>query len=423
MKFPALQVHQPIGDFYLTSIPASILLKVCFSVPHTRHSSDENGNVKDVGNQRKIINQRITSISQYLQTREATLPGTIIIAANCNRDGSIVDPMGELSHLRWQIKAGVYGDNVCELFIPSDQPLAAIVDGQHRLGGFTCVGTIAKEFMIPCAVFIDLPTPQQASIFATINFNQRAVSKSQTYELFGYNLDEEPEDSWSPEKLAVFFARKLNADPESPFLNHIKVAAIDDRVLSEIARRSQKDWAVSTATIVGCVLQLITRHPQVERDELHKYPIEKRNRNLLRLLDESSSYRMTVPVFRDYYLSGNKDIVIYKTIVNFFTVVRNLFWEPGVRTPLKKTAGIQALFLVLAEILRKHLYAKKDFRKEAFAELFERARGFDFTQPIFHESSAKGRSIIFEALLFSMQIRSLDEISNATLRAYFEEMN
>ena len=277
--------------------------------------------------------------------------------------------------------------------------------------------------MIPCAVFIDLPSPQQASIFATINFNQRPVNKSQTYELFGYNLDDEPESSWSPEKLAVFFARKLNADPESPFFNHIKVAAIDDRVLSELARRSQKEWAVSTATIVECVLKLITKHPQAERDELHKYPLGKRNRNVLRALDESLSRRTSsAPVFRDYYLSGDKDIVIYKTIINFFTVVHELFWKSGLSTPLKKTAGVQALFLVLSEILRKKLYDKRDFRKEAFARILKQARDFDFTQQIFHESSAKGRSIIFEGFLFALQFRSLDEVRDTSLQKHLKGM-
>ena len=130
--------------------------------------------------------------------------------------------------------------------------------------------------------------------------------------------------------------------------------------------------------------------------------------------------RTAVPVFREYYLSGDKDIVIYKTIVNFFTVVRELFWATGNPSPFKKTAGIQALFGVLVEILKKDLYAKRDFRKETFAKIMERARGFDFTQQIFQESSAKGRSMIFEALLFVLQIKTLNEINNASLRAYLQ---
>jgi DGQHR domain-containing protein len=94
--------------------------------------------------------------------------------------------------------------------------VAAVVDGQHRLFGFEAVSDERKKMPLACAIFLDLPTPQQASVFATINFNQKPVSKSQTYELFGYNLDDEPPESWSPEKLSVFIARKLNVDPQSP---------------------------------------------------------------------------------------------------------------------------------------------------------------------------------------------------------------
>jgi hypothetical protein len=89
---------------------------------------------------------------------------------------------------------------------------------------------------------------------------------------------------------------------------------------------------------------------------------------------------------------------------------------------LKKTAGVQALFLVLSEILRKKLYDKRDFRKEAFARILEQARDFDFTQQIFHESSAKGRSMIFEGFLFALQFRSLDEVRDTSLQKHLKGM-
>jgi hypothetical protein len=34
-------------------------------------------------------------------------------------------------------------------------------------------------------------------------------------EQFGYNVGEEPEKAWTPEKLAVFLSRKLNIDKEA----------------------------------------------------------------------------------------------------------------------------------------------------------------------------------------------------------------
>lgn len=61
----------------------------------------------------------------------------------------------------------------------------------------------------------DLPLAYQAYLFATININQRKVDKSLAYEQFGYNLDDEEPESWAPDKLAVFFTRRLNLNPES----------------------------------------------------------------------------------------------------------------------------------------------------------------------------------------------------------------
>lgn len=422
MTYMALQVRQPIGEFYLTAIPASTLLKVCFSAPHTRHASDESGMVDDAGHQRKMSKHRLASISQYLQTLEATLPGTIILSANCREDGSCMDPMDGNENLRWRVKKMDGNNGLFQLNIPSEEAVAAVVDGQHRLWGFQGAGDVKENFMIPCAVFLDLPTPQQAAIFATINFNQKPVSKSQTYELFGYNLDEEEESSWSPEKLAVFLTRKLGADPESPFVNHIKVAAIDDRVLSDIARASQKEWTISTATIVECILKMITRNAQRERDELHKYPIEKRTRSLLRDLDVDPRYNHVKPVFRDYYLSGDQDIVIYKAIINFFTVVKDVFWKDGLHTPLKKTAGIQALFLIMTEILRKDLLERQDFRRESFAKILSRASELDFNNQFFQESSGKGRSLIVEAFLVALRYKSAREVDNKGLREYLNSV-
>jgi hypothetical protein len=38
-----------------------------------------------------------------------------------------------------------------------------------------------RDMELLCVVFIDLPTPYHAYIFATINFNQKKVDRSLTY--------------------------------------------------------------------------------------------------------------------------------------------------------------------------------------------------------------------------------------------------
>jgi len=305
------------------------------------------------------------------------------------------------------------------LAIPSDDKLGAVVDGQHRLWGFEGLPDDLKKTSLPCAVFLDLPTPQQAAIFATINFNQKPVSKSQSYELFGYNLDDEPERSWSPDKLAVFFARKLNVDADSPFKDHIKVAAQDDRVLDEIARDRQKEWSVSTATIVEGVLSLISKNPKQDRDTLHQSPVEARSRKSL----ADILVRGDVPPFRTLYLAEDRDIVIYKTVLNYFNAVHKLFWvnlQPDSKSLIRKTAGVQALFQVLKELLPEQLM-KTDLQQSTWEEILAKAGRLDFALISVFESSGRGRARIRDAILVAIEKKQLAEIQDEQFSIYLAQ--
>jgi len=414
-SFPAIRVLQPLGEFYLTALPAELLLKVCFSHRHVRHEADETGRVQDEGHQRRLDQKRLNDIASYLQTQDAALPGTIILAANCTIDGEILDTEAdEIASKRWRIEQKDGNDrDVVSVCIPTDEKLAAVVDGQHRLWGFEDVPDEIKKISLPCAIFLDLPTPQQASIFATINFNQKPVSKSQSYELFGYNLDDEPEKSWSPDKLAVYFTRKLNVDDASPFKDHIKVAAQDDRVLDEITRSRQKEWSVSTATIVEGILALISKNPKADRDLLHREPVEKRSR--MQTVERQG--RGEQPPFRAMYRDENRDIVIYKTLINFFSIVSSIFWAKADSGLIRKTAGIQALFRVLKELLPEQLLLK-DLQQSAWESALAQACVLDFSDSQLFESSGKGRKRIQDAILVAIDKKDLNEIRDDSFREY-----
>lgn len=408
-KIPAIRVSQPLGEFYMAAIPANLLLKVGFTKRHTRRAADESGAVKDDGHQRRLDEKRLKEIARYLETQDAALPNTIILAANCRPDGEAMeldDPH------RWRI-APDDGISV-ELTIPTEEPLAAIVDGQHRLFGFEGVSEERKTMPLACAIFLDLPIPQQASVFATINYNQKPVSKSQTYELFGYNLDDEPAESWSPEKLAVFFARKLNVDPQSPLCHRIQVAAQDDRVLDDAAKARGEEWSVSTATIVEAIMRLISSNPKDDRDRLHKIALgDGRKREIL--IDTGNSRARTKPPLRDLYLEV-RDIVIYGLILNYLTVVDELFWqkpEPGF---IRKTIGIQALFDVLAVLLPQQLESK-NLTKDAWRSHLQKAAKIDFTDRLFN-ASGSGRGRVKKAMLLAMGRLSIDDIDPADRADY-----
>ena len=404
-----------MGEFYLTALPVKLLLKVGFTMP-LRLKEDEQLD----GNQRRLDPKRVKDIESYLHSQDAVLPGTIILAANCTTDGEILDPNGEAANIRWRVSnvEEYSNDSVYELEIPSDrEKLAAVVDGQHRLWGFENLLADAKEMLLPCAVFLDLPTPMQASIFATINFNQKPVSKSQSYELFSYNLEDEKESAWSPDKFAVFLTRKLNALDESPLKNHIKVVAQDDRVLAKTIKLCQKEWSVSTATIVEGILSLISKNPKEDRNKLYQHSSFGRSRKKL------LSVGTTPPPFREMFISEERDIVIYKTILNFWNAVNEVFWKnisAGANSSIRKTAGIQALFRILKELLPQQIEAM-DFRQEIWQEILSPAAIIDFSVSPFTESSGKGRTYIQDAILVAIGKKDIEDVRDDCLKAHLKE--
>lgn len=268
--FRAIAVEHPLGEFYLTALPAKILADCAFSDP-----------VKDtedglLGLERRVDRKRVDEIGNYIQTVESVFPGTVILAANWLPGNERVS---EDDDGRWQVKVADDASNdLADIYIPCfDKKVVAIVDGQHRIGGFKnlfdriCHGEISVndpqrffEMKLPCAIFFGLTPPQQATVFATINYNQKQVNKSLTYRLFGYSLQEEKSAHWTPEKLAVFLTRKLNVDEDSPFRGHIKVAAVDGRLVSETG----DEWVVSVATIVEGFLSLYSQYPKRDRDTM-----------------------------------------------------------------------------------------------------------------------------------------------------------
>ena len=220
---------------------------------------DNKGNVQ--GSQRVKDEKRLKEIATYIETVEMAFPNSIIISANYNQNGLLVDNKNE----RWKIIETEIKGNY-KLIIPKKIKLSAIIDGQHRLSAFEYIKgkNKLKEIELLCSVYFDLPNSYQAFLFATINSNQKKVDRSLALEQFGYNVDDESEKAWTPEKFAVFLSRKLNTDKEnSKLYKHIKVAPLntENLFLSNVS----ESWVVSTATIVDGIVGLISTNPKRDR--------------------------------------------------------------------------------------------------------------------------------------------------------------
>jgi DNA phosphorothioation-associated DGQHR protein 1 len=274
LEIIAIRVIQPLGEFYITKFKAKDLLAISFS--EELSYIDENGTLK--GTQRKKDHKRLQEIAKYIDSVEMSFSNSIILGANYeNREGQVVED----DSITWKLQQ--IDESIFKILIPTNAKLAAIIDGQHRLKAFDYIENKERlELEIPCSVFFDLPNSYQAFLFATINGNQKKVDRSLALEQFGFNVEEEPHYSWTPEKLAVFFSRRLNLSKDmSPFHHHIKVAPRGEEILFQ--NTNEKDWYVSTSTIVDGILMLISSNPKRDRVDMAMEQIFKgRSRDMVK---------------------------------------------------------------------------------------------------------------------------------------------
>lgn len=393
LRFPAIRVKQPLGEFFSVAISAETLRRITFIDPTRITDADRRSFFYSLlGAQRPSSVPRARKIAKYIDTVEAAFPNSIILGANYINYGELQeDPT-----LRWRIEEN---DNHYELVIPTLEQMASVIDGQHRLLGFDYCEPERRSMELLCSVYIDLPHAYQAYLFATININQRKVDKSLAYEQFGYNLDDEQSDSWSPDKLAVFLSRKLNLDPKSPFYQHIRITPVDcDDVFSDWR---DADWQISTAAVVEGMARLISANPNQDRDALHKLAMSFRSRKRLG--------QDTAP-FREYYIE-NKDDRFYEILQTYFKAAATHLWQAATsRSYIRKTIGIQALFDVL-RFLGQHE------RLDDFDQVMRCSSRVDFSDS-FYQASGKGRVRVKNTLLLFASLINNEELPEGDRSEY-----
>lgn len=369
---PAIKVSQPLGDFYIAKIKAGDLLRISASSV-LRYEKD--GSLK--GHQRQLNPERLKAIANFVQSEEMCFPSSIIVAANVNERGLI-----EEEDKRWIIHHDI--EDLYHLEIPNGYSKSAlIIDGQHRLNSFNLAPGDCLEIELVCSIFFDLPSPYQAYLFATINGNQKRVDKSLSLELFGFSIDSEPAETWSPEKLAVFLTRKFNFTKDSPLYQRIKLAPLYSQIEEKVDKGK---WLLSTAAMVDGILKLISSNPQYDRDML----VMKRKESLFGYgTRKSLSKYKDKSVLRAFYLRCDDD-VIYDVLFYFFKSVKELLWESAKpNSVILKTVGISVLFDILKTILEQDLstiISEVEDNRNAFEKYIKAITDIDYSDNYFQLS-------------------------------------
>jgi len=164
----ALKITQPGTDLFVFTLPPYRLLRMAYVYRRSRKQT--------YAYQRMIKSERIERISKFLSENSAFLPNGIVVAFDSDVDRRIsFEP------------ESTQRDNVGTISIPNDYCSAWIVDGQHRLFGFTntpysdqppATPAPQQDFDLLVVGLRGFSPEKQAKTFVDINDNQKRIDST-----------------------------------------------------------------------------------------------------------------------------------------------------------------------------------------------------------------------------------------------------
>jgi DGQHR domain-containing protein len=330
IEIQVMEVNQPLGTFYVGVIAAKDLRRI--AAADTRRQQNREVEVF-TGIQRELNRTRREEIQQYIGSFDASFPNSFIIAV---REEDILEQTDTFLRIKDHEKA------------------ASIIDGQHRLAGFTDLNQ--DNFQLIVAIFIELPIEDQAMLFATINLKQTKVNPSLVFDLF------EETKLRSPQKTCHNISKALNTEKDSPLFHRIKPLGM---------KMEAYKATLTQASFVKGLLPHVCATPEQTRDDIkRKLPLR---------VDDPENQNC---IFWKHFVEG-KDWAILKVLTNYFGAVAEVFQDDwNSNSPLSRTIGLQALMRILPELFQigaNQGTLEKTFFKERFLRATALAR-FTFEQ-------------------------------------------
>jgi DGQHR domain-containing protein len=183
-------------DCYNFQMSPSELLKIAYVHRRNYYNSVNTGET-EVSYQRMINIRKIKNIQKYLEIPGNSFPTPILI----NFDKKL--EFSPLPERNAEKRTG----NVTPgwLSFPEEYGYAWIIDGQHRLFGYSGLDDIADSHMLNIIAFSEMDQIEQANLFVDINQNQKSIPADYLWDLY---TDIYPEDD-SRHKLA-WLVKELN---------------------------------------------------------------------------------------------------------------------------------------------------------------------------------------------------------------------
>lgn len=369
LTLDVLRAEQPIGSFYVGAVNAYKLLEIC---RFDFRRIEQRGGYKDfLGIQRKLDPKRVTQIAQYLQTRDAVFPTSIVISVDA-RCATLVE-----HEVGYKLVLSEYVDSEDPNLRIDYEDIASIIDGQHRLAAFKEVRGL--KFDLNVAVFIDVDDAVEAEIFSTVNKAQTKVNTSLVYDLFAVAKERSPERSCHEIVVA------LDNMPESPFFQRVKRLGV--------ATEGRFGEVLTQANIVRGILPYITDDPLRDRDTGKRV-------GYWDPIDESEMHkRIFFPFFQQ-----KEDQKILAVVLNFFNAVRERWpvaWAAdGLGQILPRTTGFNGLIRYMRPAYLNFTTSPRVVGKDQFLDLLAKSslKDSDFNRESFLPGSS-GSSKLYKRLV------------------------
>ena len=209
---PAIKGKMGGHEYYEFSIQPEKLLKIGYVL----HRSEANKNMMPTY-QRLIKKNRLKSVNDFVN-EGGYFPNSLIISIDTQGKGVVFDQ----SDMR--VKGAIAKLGV--LHLPKVYHSAYIIDGQHRLYGYSN-SKYASTNTIPVVAFIDLDRSEQLRLFMEINENQKSVSKTLRVTLNSDLLWDSKNKNEQREALRSKIAQMCGEEQTSPLLGRVFIGEDD----------------------------------------------------------------------------------------------------------------------------------------------------------------------------------------------------
>ena len=237
-RVPAIKGKNAAGHtFYSFSIEPEYLLKIGFILHRTQTSPEVTS-----AYQRLVKKTRLTAIGKYID-QGGYFPNSLIINIQTKRHRALrFEKAGNIEHDS-STSMGI-------LHLPQTYRSAFIIDGQHRLYGYS-VSKSGSHHTVPVVAFHNLPPEEQTTIFIDINHTQKSVPANLLHSIMADFHWNSSNDRLAISALKSRLFMEMNSDDQSPLYKRIIISEEKKRDERCLTLQTIKNWGLSKVNFFG----------------------------------------------------------------------------------------------------------------------------------------------------------------------------